>query len=92
MSNKASPAVAGQVERRVGRRQYRRPTEDDKQREKCRARSRFEKSPFYVSWNAEHNCWAMYGRPHILVAVDEILEPANAELSRHVKRSGTGSA
>ena len=32
------------------KRQWRKPTEDDKQR-KCRARSPYEKNPFYVEWN-----------------------------------------
>jgi hypothetical protein len=55
-------------------RQWRKPTEQDKAR-KCRARSQFEKYPFYVNWNTEYNCWALSGTPHILILVGEILEP-----------------
>lgn len=56
------------------KRQWRRPTEEDKLR-KCRARSSFEEKPFYVAWNSDWDCWGMYGKEHILVAVHEILEP-----------------
>lgn len=56
-------------------RQWRRPTESDKTR-KCRARSPYEKRPFYVEWSSVWNVWAVAGSPHILVAVSEILEPA----------------
>lgn len=58
--------------KQVSIRVWRPPTEGDRAR-KCRARSSFEKRPFYVEWNAEYKCWAFHGRPHILVAVHEIL-------------------
>jgi len=57
------------------KRQWRAPVEADKSR-KCRARSRDEKQPFYAEWNAEWHNWAIAGRPHILVAVDEVLDAA----------------
>ena len=60
----------------TGKRAWRRPTEEDKHREKCRARSPFEHRPFYVQWNEEWKCWGLYGRSHILVAVSEILSPS----------------
>lgn len=59
------------------KRQYRAPTEDDKKREKCRAILVDTVNPAYVAWNADYQCWAIYGRPHILVAVRRILEPIN---------------
>lgn len=55
-------------------RQWRAPTAKDRLR-KCRARSPFEKRPFYVEWNQQFKCWGIAGRPHILVAVSEILSP-----------------
>lgn len=53
---------------------WRKPTEEDKAR-KCRARSRYEKNPFYVVWSAEWKTWCLANSQHILVAVDEILSP-----------------
>lgn len=53
---------------------WRKPNITDRAR-KCRARSPYQKRPFYVEWNSEFGCWAMYGRKHILVAVSEILSP-----------------
>lgn len=61
------------------KRQWREPTDEDKKR-KCRARSKFEKKPFYVVWNGEYDTWARARSPHILISVDEILEPAEAQL------------
>lgn len=55
-----------------GRLHWRKPTEADKQRAKCKARSEFERNSFDVTWNAEWNCWALHGRPHILTHVSEI--------------------
>lgn len=55
-------------------RTWRTPALEDRTR-KCRARSPFEKRPFYVEWNAEYNTWGLAGRKHILVAVSEILSP-----------------
>ena len=55
-------------------RSWRVPTEDDKLR-KCRARRSFEKRPFYVEWNDAWGCWVVAGKPHILIAVVEILFP-----------------
>lgn len=55
------------------KREWRKPTEADRAR-KCRARCKFEKNPFYVEWNAEYSAWAIAGRPHILVHVDEVLD------------------
>jgi len=57
------------------KRQWRKQINADRGR-KCRARSSYEKRPFYVEWNDEFECWAIAGRPHILVAVHEILEEA----------------
>ena len=54
-------------------REWRKPTEADRTR-KCRARNRFEKNAYYVEWNAEYSTWAIAGRPHILVRVDEVLD------------------
>lgn len=56
------------------KRNWRKPTEEDKQR-KCYARNKFEDKPFYVEWNDQYGVWASYGRSHILVTVSEILEP-----------------
>lgn len=53
-------------------RHWRKPTEADKQRAKCKARSEFERNSFDVTWNADWNCWALHGRPHILTHVSEI--------------------
>lgn len=74
--------AASAVDQSVSKDAWRKPTEDDKQREKCRARSPFEPRPFYVQWNSEYNCWAQYGSPHILIAVSEILSPGNAANQR----------
>ena len=60
----------------MAKRQWRRPTEDDKLR-KCRARNPWEKRPFYVEWNERYSCWSIAGTPHILVAVSEILDAPN---------------
>lgn len=54
---------------------WRKPTEDDKKRERCYAVCHQEKKKFYVSWNREWDTWSLHGYPHILVRVDEILEP-----------------
>lgn len=51
---------------------WRAPTAADKKRAKCTARSVFEPGTFEVAWNAEWNCWALHGRPHILTHVSEI--------------------
>jgi hypothetical protein len=51
---------------------WRAPTLEDRKR-KCRARSRFEKNPFYVVWNKQYKTWCLANSPHILVAVHEIL-------------------
>lgn len=59
----------------MAKRAWRKPTIEDRSR-KCRARSPYEKRPFYVEWNPEYACWGVAGRTHILVAVTEILSPA----------------
>lgn len=51
---------------------WRAPTEADKKRAKCTARSVFEPGTFEVVWNAEWNCWALHGHRHILTHVSEI--------------------
>lgn len=58
-----------------GARFWRAPTEEDKAR-KCRARNPYEKRPFYTEWSETWGCLAIAGRPHILIAVAEILSPA----------------
>lgn len=57
------------------KRYWRKPTVADRSR-KCRARSPYEPRPFYVEWNPRYKCWGRYGRPHILIAVSEILSEA----------------
>lgn len=57
----------------AAKRVWGKPTEADRTR-KCRARNRFEKAAYYVEWNAEWNTWAIAGRPHLLVRVDEVLD------------------
>lgn len=57
------------------KRVWRTPTEEDRAR-KCRARNPFEKRPFYVVWNREWKTWGLAERPHILVAVAEVLSPS----------------
>lgn len=67
-------------------REWRKPTEADRG-SKWRARNRFEKRPYYVEWNAEWDCWAISGRPHILVRVDEIFATPSAS----VQADGSGT-
>lgn len=56
------------------KRQWRKPTEADKER-RCYAWHKAEDKKFYVVWNPEYEVWGLADRPHILVAVTEILEP-----------------
>ena len=51
--------------------QWRKPIESDKAL-KCRARNKFEKKTYFVEWNQEYQVWAIFGKPHIFVRVDEI--------------------
>lgn len=75
----------------MAKREWRKPTEADRQR-KCRARSPYEKQPFYVVWNDEYKTWALADRPHILVAVREILAPAEQADAAMGERNMQGGA